>query len=361
MSLLLDALKRAEQEKHGRPAARESASPATANRLELAPLQEPATAQAAARAAPATAVPPKPAMPRPRRTLWWIAGSVLALPVIAAIAYVWYSIAALTPPSASTARLPAVRPLALAPPALETPERPPPRIEPAASAAPKPAAKSPAASPPASAAEGAAPESPLLQMTRTAERPRIAPEIAAGYEALRKGNLDAARRSYAAAQSAEPANLDAVLGLATVEARHGERMAAAALYRHALEIDPRNATALAGLAALADRSRPEALEAQLLRDLAQHPESAALQFTLGNLYASHARWSQAQAAYFEAHRLDPSSPEILHNLAVSLDRLGQPRAAAGFYRKALAAARGQASAIDAAAIERRLAEIGPAD
>jgi Tfp pilus assembly protein PilF len=186
---------------------------------------------------------------------------------------------------------------------------------------------------------------------------RVPAEVAGGYEALRRGEWTAARRAYDAAVAADPTSVDAHLGLATLAARDGNRIAASDHYRRALDLDPRNPTALAGLASLADYSRPEALEAQLRADLDRAPDSAALNFTLGNLYAAQARWSEAQSVYYEAHRLDPASPEIAHNLAVSLDQMGQSRVAAGFYRRALEGARNRATAFDPAAVQRRLAEI----
>ena len=200
----------------------------------------------------------------------------------------------------------------------------------------------------------------MLQPTRAADRLSIPAGVSAGYAALRNGDLDAARRSYSAALASEPSNVDAILGLATVEARSGKPDAAAPLYRQALEVDPRNATALAGLAALAEPVRAEALEQQLQREIAQSPLSAALHFTLGNTYASQSMWSQAQASYFEAYRLEPGNPDIAHNLAVSLDRMGQPKAAATYYRRALEAARKQATQFDPAAVTKRLAEIDAA-
>jgi len=186
---------------------------------------------------------------------------------------------------------------------------------------------------------------------------RVPAEVSAGYEALRKGDGAGARRAYQAALASDPTSVDAHLGLATLAARETNRVAAVEHYRRALDLDPRNATALAGLAALADFSRPEALEAQLRGDLDRSPDSPALQLTLGNLYAAQGRWTEAQSAYFEAHRLDPGSPEVAHNLAVSLDRLGQSRLAATFYRRALEAAKARATPIDTAAVTRRLAEI----
>ena len=200
----------------------------------------------------------------------------------------------------------------------------------------------------------------MLLPSRAALRPRVPAEVQEGYDALRLGDLAKARRSYAAALANDPGSLDALLGLATVEARGGSREAAAALYRRALEVDPRNASALAGLAALAEGTRPEALESRLLRDLAEQPGSAPLQFMLGNLYASEGRWGDAQAAYFEAHRIEPGNSDIAYNLAVSLDHLGQGRTAAGFYRKALEATGAQAATFDPAAVARRLGELEPA-
>jgi Tfp pilus assembly protein PilF len=175
--------------------------------------------------------------------------------------------------------------------------------------------------------------------------------------ALRIGDVALARRSYAAAIAADPGNVDAQLGVATIEARSGNRMLAASHYRKALDIDPRNGTALAGLASLADYSQPEGLESHLRADIARDERSPQLRYTLGNLYASQSRWNEAQVEYFEAHRLDPANADILYNLAVSLDHLRQTRLAADYYRRALDAAQGAATQFDPGPVARRLAEL----
>src|SRR5262249_35408010 len=141
-------------------------------------------------------------------------------------------------------------------------------------------------------------------------------------------------------------------------ARSGNRAAALEQYAAALDIDPRNATALAGIAALTDFSNADALESSVKSDVSRYPRSAALRFTLGNLYASQSRWGEAQAEYYEAYRLDPGSSDILYNLAVSLDHLGQRRLAAEHYARALEAAKERRAQFDAAAVARRLAELG---
>ena len=408
MSLLLDALKRAEQEK----LARQGAGGGAAHPAATPTLRDTAPARSAA---PAAAVPTLELQPiagehganaanAPRadartaqavfqakaangnesrgRGIIWATVAAVAVVATAAGAYVWFSVRALTPQSTFTPRpRPAAAPTpapASATPAAEqqlaaalssppvSPESSVPMMAPA-SPAPPPATPPEAAAAPRPREEAIASllrESPAtrppepLRLDRAALPQREVPaEIASGYEALRQGNLAAARRGYEAALAAHPANVDALLGLATVEARSGNRSAASVQYRRALEVDPRNPTALAGLASLADRARPEAVEAQVRAEIARSPESAALHFTLGNLLASQSRWNEAQAEYYEAHRLEPGSPEVLHNLAVSLDRLGQGRVAAGFYRRALEAARGQNAPFDSRAVARRLEEL----
>ena len=406
MSLLLDALKRAEQEKLARQGERApereaanaphvSASSAPASALELQPLAAPPPppgakrSESAAHAAQvvfAAKTAQRESDPRGKGMVWVIVG-VVVIVVAAAGAYVWYAISALAPNPPAGARL---RPPPLAPtssgsipqssvreavagaaPASQppfSPSPPPPMPAPAAlsigiepTAAPRKRDDAPRVEPLATQvlAQSTPASPPPLRLSRTSEAPKVPGEVASGYAALASGNIAAARRSYQAALASDSASLDARLGLATVEARSGNRSAAALQYRKALEVDSRNPTALAGLASLADFSRPEQMESQLREDSARNPESAALHFALGNVYVTRSRWREAQAEFFEAHRLDPGGADIAYNLAVSLDNLGQQRLAAEYYARALESARAQAAQFDPATVARRLAEIRP--
>ncbi len=392
MSLLLDALRRAEQEKRARQetsgaapaaAASEEAAPearveppARAPRLELemvaeappAPAPAPAAAPAAPAAAPATparaaakavfaAKQPAPEAPKSKRNLVIAAVAVVTLLVAGGGYYVWQEVNSLLPKSPMARAAP--RPVVPAPPAGA-----PAKADDAA-AEEKAGAEAPKARPPAAepitatllreASAASAP--PPLRLTRSLESPKVLQEVASGYERLRRGDLAGARSAYLAAIAIEPANVDAELGLATVAARSGDRAGAGRHYRRALELDPRNATAAAGLAAIADPSQAGSLEGALRGSLERNPENAALQFTLGNLLASRGRWTEAQAAYFEAYRLEPANADIVHNLAVSLDNLGQSRLAAEHYRRALDVARSRPHQFDPAPVERRLADL----
>ena len=426
MSLLLDALKRAEQEKlarqgtgheqaHAAHAAEPAAPPPAQDPARRRPLEleshdtpprtPPAQATAPA-SAPATArdregaktvfaakqAAPSPAAPAPggkKAILAIIIGAVLL--AIAGGGYVWYEINRTPGPMARGPVPSAPRPVTPAPP-------PAPAAATPSAAAPVPGAAVPA--PPAATAprkdavppvavlkpggaEGApakakpepkaaeqlvmsllkdaadARPAPPLKLTRTIEPPRVSPEVSQGYEALKRGDPAAARKHYEAALAADPASIDAHLGLATAAARAGDRATATRHYRRVLGLDPKNPSAVAELAALADLSRPEGLEGQLRADLSRYPQSPALHFTLGNLYASQSRWTEAQAAYFEAYRLDPESADLAYNLAVSLDQLGQSRLAADFYQRALAASGRQAVQFDKGQVSRRIAELKP--
>ena len=433
MSLLLDALKRAEQEKMAKqgdrsandapahapsPAASPRREPANAPALELQPLGNAANAANAAPAKPAGAATAQavfqakaaPAQAKSEgertKTVLIIAGGVILLAILAIGGYFWWQLNSMpqqittlarrapatgtvtTPSKADTlvpgALAPATQrpdsasstfpasPTSSAPSAPQTSSGTPATTPTTASAsspsAPAPSTPAPRSEEVAPAARNSAesvarlvreaPSSPSLRLA-PAPAPRVPAEIVAGYEALRSGDLHAARRSYTAAFAADSSSVDANLGLATVEARLGNIGAAASHYRRVLDADPGNATALAGLASMADMSHPEQLEQQLRADIARYPQSAALHFALGNLYAARGRWQDAQAAFFETLRLEPASADALYNLAVAMDHMGQSRLAADYYGRAIGAARGRSASFDPVQVERRIAELRP--
>ena len=399
MSLLLDALKRAEQEKHTRNGERPptpprdavALAPAAANSptgaLELQPLGGAPAAPplAAARSESAAHAAQTVFMAKTARDdagagrgMLWATVGVIIVVVAAAGAYVWYSLRMLTPQlvAANTVRPPAAPTPPPASAGMTVGELPPGGGSPMpglAAVAPSTPAATPAAvtpvpntrqalaeelfkEPPAApASQSAAAPEPLLSRAPQ-PAPRIPADLTQGYEALRAGDVGTARRAYQAALERDPRGIDAHLGMATLEARAGNRPAATSHYRRVLEADPQNATALAGLASVAD-SRAENLEGLLREDIARQPQSAPLYLALGNVYAAQGRWHDAQGAYFEAHRLDPANADIAYNLAISLDHIGQPRLAAEHYRRALEAARGRPVQFEPAQVERRLAEL----
>lgn len=175
---------------------------------------------------------------------------------------------------------------------------------------------------------------PAIALKPVMGAPRASVNLSQAYAALKGGDYLLAQQHYMQILRNDSLNLDACLGLAVVAERSGNSAEALRHYRRALEIDPRNAHALAGLLTIGGTDQPETIETELKALLIKNPQSGALQFSLGNLYATNARWTEAQQAYFEAFRLEPGNADYLHNLAVSLDQLNQPRLALGYYRKA---------------------------
>ncbi len=201
-------------------------------------------------------------------------------------------------------------------------------------------------------------EAPVrLRLSQSIDAPKVSPELNLAYAALTRGDYVQAKKLYSQVVQTLPLNLDAQLGLAAAAARSGDNTTAARHYRRVLELDPRNSMAIAGLLAVSESTKPETLEAELKALISKDPNSAALQFSLGNLYASERRWTEAQQAFFEAYRLDADNADYLYNLAVSLDQLNQSRLALDYYQKSLAQAAKTGAQFDRNAAIRRVAEL----
>ena len=401
MSLLLDALKKAEAEKRRRtsafggrdaePAPRASAPPpakASQDKVELVLEEIPPPAGAvespAEPAKPGAADPGRGAAenlfaakekPAGRRNQLLIIGGVAILLLLAGGGYyVWKetsqpSLATIPPGAVAVAPVmppPAPPSLAPAPPAPRN--EPIMVIEPRGGTAAPSAGQSPAtagsareaavAPPEEAAAEPPRPAPPPIRISRGQTEATLDPSISAGFESLRQGNLAAAEANYRAALSADPASRDALLGLAAVAIKAGKLQEAERYYRAALALNPRDPLAVAGLLGVLGPTGSSAVESRLKTLLADQPDAAFLHYALGNHYAAQARWGDAQQAYFNALRSQPDNPDFAFNLAVALDQLAQSRLAAEYYRKALALAERSPAAFDREAAANRLRELG---
>ena len=194
------------------------------------------------------------------------------------------------------------------------------------------------------------------------KQPRSNLTLERAYDALQSGKLDESARAYEQILRSDAKNTDALLGLATIAARQGQTEKAQDYYLRALESDPNDATAQAGLINTRGQSDPGLAESRLKTSLAGQPDSTALLFALGNLYARQARWSEAQQAYFRAYSTEPDNADIIFNLAVSLDHLRQNKLAAQYYQRALSTADADASRsvnFDRNLVKRRILELQP--
>ncbi len=185
----------------------------------------------------------------------------------------------------------------------------------------------------------------------------VDPLVDQAYQAFQRNDLAAARDGYQRALAREPTNRDALLGLAAIDVRSGQLNSAEARYLRLLEIDPRDSHAVASLISLRGQLDPVASESRLKSLIASQPEAALLHFSLGNQYAQQSRWSEAQAAYFKAHSVDPENADYAFNLAVSLDQLHQGKLALEFYQRALAMTDKRAASFDPARARLRVQEL----
>lgn len=303
-----------------------------------------------------------------RRSFPLVVGSATLLAVAIIGGYFWWQTqpsggirpaqtaarTALTPPPASVPAPIASAPTAT-PPAQEAE---PPTKSPVPSAAQMPAAAQPRsqAALPAQPAKSAAvePDSPIRITT---SRPKVHPQIASAYQAFQAGDSSGAQRDYQAVLKSDPKNTDALHGLAALNLQQGRFDAAENYYLRVLEADPRDNAAVAGLIGLKGQVDPIQSESRLKNLLASQPESPFLNFALGNLYAQQGRWADAQQAYFRAYAADSDNPDYQFNLAVSLDQLHQPKLALQYYQGALSAAAQRPAAFDRNQVASRVGEL----
>ena len=175
-----------------------------------------------------------------------------------------------------------------------------------------------------------------IRITRSRpSQPIIPARVQEAYDAYQRGDYNRAETLYRMALARHPHNRDALLGIAALNWRRGDRMAAAATYAKLLEADPQDSVARSALLTL--RKDPSAVsdESSVKLMLQRDTNSPQLRFVLGNVFARQERWSEAQQSYFEAFKRDRTNPDFAYNLAVSLDNLGQQRVALEYYRKAM--------------------------
>ena len=370
------------------PPAPPSARPA----LEIAPEPQPAKMarargaqaspeeQAASRASAKKVFEAKFREPNPRMPFYVTMG-VLGVFAFGTLIYFWYqlrppaSLVNLNPPRQSDAGPPsagASQPAVVTPgPAAASSAIPglPATVAKSAAPVPTPVAAAPAASvepqvetPRLRPVEPRriAPALPAPETTASVSRnpPQVHPKVAAGYAAYAAGDLSGARSAYEDALREEPANRDALLGLAALDVRGGRYESAEALYLRALQIDPRNGDTQAALIALrSGRSDPLVTESRVKTLIAADPTAHALHFALGNQLAAQSRWGEAQQEYFKAYVADPDNADFAYNLAVSLDHLHQRRQALEYYQRAISLGEKRGAGFDLTSARARAAQL----
>jgi Flp pilus assembly protein TadD len=184
----------------------------------------------------------------------------------------------------------------------------------------------------------------------------VDPSLQNAYLAFVAGDAQAARQQYQNVLKRDANNRDALLGMAIIALQRKDSGQATSFYLKLLELDPTDPDAIAGLSSL-QQVDPVQNESHLKQILARHPQSGAVLFAMGNLYAQQSRWADAQQAYFRAFTNAPANPDYAMNLAVSLDRLGQGKLALEYYQRALALGQASPGNFSTGGVETRIREL----
>jgi tetratricopeptide (TPR) repeat protein len=163
----------------------------------------------------------------------------------------------------------------------------------------------------------------------------VNPKVQEAYGAYQNADYPRAEQLYREVLDKQPDQRDALLGLAAIDQRRGDRNGAAELYGRLLRLNPNDAYAQAAWTAMRREQPTVGDESDLKLLLQQDPQAAHVHYLLGNVYARQTRWAEAQQAYFDAYKQDPKNTDYVYNLAVSLDHLGEREAALNYYRQAL--------------------------
>lgn len=295
---------------------------------------------------------------RSRRSTVWL-GAGLALIILAAGAATWLlnevevetasNSSLFVIPGADMAPMPAVAPT--------EPDRTPPAPTPATNTS-SIAAEDPdtawfdaqAIEEPVTAPDAVVTE-PIRIVRGTTTNP-LFPKLTEAWTAFQSADYARAEALYREVHTADAANVDALLGLGAIAARGNRTDEARDSYQAALLADPKNATANSALSTMPATGTGNLDESALKNLLREQPGAANLHFVLGVQYVAQGRWPDAQSAFFEAVKNEPTNADYAYNLAVSLDRLRQSGPAAAYYQRALELATASALFNPGAARER---------
>ncbi|MGR8946412.1 MAG: tetratricopeptide repeat protein [Gammaproteobacteria bacterium] len=196
-----------------------------------------------------------------------------------------------------------------------------------------------------------------LTIAKSNRAEKSSQKVALAYEAYKAKNYEQARIFYEQALDIRPQDTNALNGLAALALLENDKETAHRLYSKVMKLDPRNATAKTAIFQIEGGVGNRVTESQLKLLLDEGGDPGAINFALGTLYARHLRWNDAQLAFFEAVRQRPNNPDYLYNLAVSLDQIGQHKAALNFYQQAIAASDDSSAGFNAALVLSRIQAI----
>ncbi|NNE38705.1 MAG: tetratricopeptide repeat protein, partial [Gammaproteobacteria bacterium] len=198
------------------------------------------------------------------------------------------------------------------------------------------------------------PPSSMVRITRSSQAGEQVQLIQDAFAAYQSGDFAQSQLKYSEALEQYPDSRDAMLGMAAVALQTGRQQQAINYYLQLLNKNPLDNIARAAI--LGQQRGNNSLESisQLKSMIYDAPDQPYLYFAVGKLHVSRGNWSEAQQAFFDAHRLDTTNPDFALNLAISLDRLGQSQTALDYYNVALSLAENNPASFQSSVVQSRI-------
>ncbi len=174
--------------------------------------------------------------------------------------------------------------------------------------------------------------------------------ISLGYKQFENGNYQLAKKYYQKALKLAPNDTDIFLGLAAIALIENDTDTAAQLYTKALQIDPNNNTAISAVSTLQKQDRSD--ESTIKENIQANPNNPWAYFNLGNHHMEEQNWTKALHAFSKANTIAPQTPDILFNIAISLDNLDRIPQAVEAYNMAIYAAKTKPANFDVTAAQK---------
>lgn len=188
-----------------------------------------------------------------------------------------------------------------------------------------------------------------ISITKNNNEALASKNINLGYKYFETGNYQLAKQYYQKAIELAPNDTDTFLGLAAIALIENDTDTAIKFYTQALQLDPQNTTATSAISSIYNKRQND--ESTIKRNIAANPQNPWAYFNLGNYHMDMQNWSKALQAFSKANSIAPQTPDILFNIAISLDNLDRVTKAIDAYNMAISAARLKPANFDAVTVQ----------
>lgn len=158
-------------------------------------------------------------------------------------------------------------------------------------------------------------------------------ELNHAYDAVVAGHNGAALETYNRVLKAQPGNMNALYGKATLLHQAGQIEEARGYYQRILSKDPDHREALNNFLSLVAEEAPQAALEELYMLQKKNPHFSPIPAQISNIYQKTGDYQSAISAMLDAHSLAPGNLTYTLNMAVLLDRAGAKPQATEYYQQ----------------------------